>query len=90
MNPREWKREHQIALLIAVVLGLVIGTVVGLYQVDLRNLPYNWRTVSWKFWCEGDWDCIYFHPLYWLAVAARAVLGGAVGAAIIFIRQLLR
>ena len=86
MNPLQWKREHQLALLSAAALGLIIGVTVGLHQVN----PYGVR-VAWKLWCTGSWGgCTYFRPGYWLAVAAWAAFGGAIGAALIFIRQLLR
>ena len=76
MNPREWKREHQIALLCAVALGIIVGTVIGLNRVHAPG----WCPVNWTKCSAG----------YWLAVAAWAAFGGAIGAALIFIRQLLR
>lgn len=34
MNPFHWKREHQIAFLIAVVFGAGMGIYIGLRQIE--------------------------------------------------------
>lgn len=74
MNPLWWKREHQIALAAAAALGLVIGLTWGLHHVHYRMFPDFWRS-------DGT---------YWLSVGAWGLFGGAIGAAFVYIRQLLR
>lgn len=40
MNPLNWKRDHQIAFLIAVLLGLGMGAYIGQRQLDPSTSGY--------------------------------------------------
>ena len=40
MNPPHWKREHQIAFLVAVVFGAIMGITIGLLQVEPSTSLY--------------------------------------------------
>jgi hypothetical protein len=85
MNPLEWKREHQIALACAAAIGGVAGLIFGL----ARTNAYDYSTWG-KLWCEREYSCIYLLNGYWLKVIFWTALGGSIGAALIYIRQLLR
>jgi hypothetical protein len=43
MNPLQWKREHQLALLIGAALGCMYGLVFGLEHVSQRGTEFVWR-----------------------------------------------
>ena len=45
MNPLEWKREHQIALLCAIALGCLAGLIIGAIPIFLC-LPFEWLLVA--------------------------------------------
>jgi len=47
MNPLRWKREYQIAFLVAVVFGAVIGIFFGLRQVEPSTSLYWLHVGSW-------------------------------------------
>jgi hypothetical protein len=87
MNPLEWKREHQLALLCAIGLGLALGTSVGIWQVDTCC-----GRLRVHLWCQGPGDrfCTDFVPVYWLLVGLWGALGGFICALLVYIRQLLR
>jgi ABC-type xylose transport system permease subunit len=36
IDPRNWSRQHQIALIVAVVVGMVLGGVVGLTASEVQ------------------------------------------------------
>jgi len=36
MDPRNWSRQHQIALALAIVVGMVLGGVVGLTASEVQ------------------------------------------------------
>jgi hypothetical protein len=75
MNPLQWKREHQIALVCAFVLGAILGWMLGLRLTTAHFAAYldRWRYVR-----------------YWAAVGSWGLFGGAIGAVLVYIRQLLR
>jgi H+/Cl- antiporter ClcA len=85
MNPLEWKREHQIALLCAIALGCFSGFIVGLLVLD-SHTRFRWGAL----WCEWQYSCVYFLNGYWLRVLSCSILGGVSGATLVYIRQLLR
>ena len=74
MNPLNWKREHQIAFLCAAALGCLLGLVAG----------FQWVRPN------GHFEINYLPLGYWLLLMFWATLGGLIGAAVIYIRQLLR
>lgn len=82
LDPRSWKREHQIALVSAIVLGFFVGVLVGVYLVTSYN-PYAYY--SWTFWwlLGGTFG-------YLLRVASWGVVGSLIAAALVYVRQLLR
>ena len=38
MDPRNWSRQHQIALALAIVVGMVLGGVVGLTASEVQPI----------------------------------------------------
>lgn len=88
MNPLHWKREHQIALVMAIALGAAVGWFIGLREVS----PYGHE--YWTLWCQAPSafygsDCTFIEPGYWLLVVVWAAAGSTFSATIIVIRQLL-
>jgi hypothetical protein len=47
MNPLHWKREHQIAFLVAALFGTGIGIFVGLRQVEPSSELYWLHAALW-------------------------------------------
>ena len=47
MNPIHWKREHQIAFLVALVFGAGMGIFIGIRQVDPSIGPDWLHVASW-------------------------------------------
>ena len=85
MNPFEWKREHQIALICAVGVGCVVGVILGAF-VTPSYVSFRWG----RLWCDYGYSCVYFLQGYWLLILFWTMLGGVVGGAVVYIRQLLR
>lgn len=85
LNPMTWKREHQIALMLAIAIGCIGGVLVGLYSTETYS-SFRWGAL----WCEGRYSCFYLLNGYWLKITLWASLGAAIGAALVWIRQLLR
>lgn len=86
MNPLGWKREHQIALLLAIAVGIVAGVVVG-YLVyasgrgaDGASGFGSWLKYSFRFYRRSF---EFQRPGIWWGLT-----GGSVGAALIYIRIL--
>lgn len=85
MNPLEWKREHQIAFVCAIGLGCLVGILVGFAETETYT-SFRWGTL----WCERQYSCVYLLNGYWLKIILWTALGGLIGAALVYIRQLLR
>jgi hypothetical protein len=86
IDPRRWKKEHQIALVCAVALGAIVGLLVG-FQVTEDYTGFRWGAL----YCpNGNWSCSYLLTGYRLKMLEWMVLGGMIGAAFVYIRQLLR
>jgi hypothetical protein len=86
LNPIEWKREHQVALAGAAAIGCLGGLIFGLAWSD----TFSW--FQWgELWCDRRHNnCFYLLNGYWLRIIFWTALGGSVGAALVYIRQLLR
>lgn len=77
MNPINWKREHQIALVLALIIGAVIGLVTG--YIAYASSSGASGGVSFSYWVDNP---IRYAGLWW-------GLGGAgVGAAVLYIKRL--
>ncbi len=93
MNPLQWKREHQLALLLTVAIGTGIGVAFG-YTVHrggysfgswlINNLPYYRDGNCWGNNCPSNWHL----PRYYGAFG-WGIFGGCIGAAIIYINRLI-
>jgi hypothetical protein len=82
---RDWKREHQAALIGAIVLGCLIGFVFGLAQIDY--VVRRWNNALWEisaFDFLGRNLMFFYGTLFWTAFC------GVVGGAVVYITQLLR
>jgi hypothetical protein len=86
LDPRQWKREHQIALTCAIALGAVVGIICGVQLTDTYT-GFRWGAL---YCAHRDWDCAYLLTGYRLQLIEWMALGGLVGAALVYIRQLLR
>ena len=94
LDPRDWEREHQVALIAAFAIGVVAGAVVleflpGRYGVRSCGLSYLFSSLFDfdQYWARRlgrivgkCWDLYFFWPLF----------GGLIGGGIVYIRQLLR
>jgi hypothetical protein len=76
MNPLEWKREHQIALLISAGIGFVFGLIFGLHEL---NTP-----------CWVSMGCIKENVIYWITIVGDGICGAIIAAVIIYTVQLMR
>lgn len=74
MNPANWKREHQVALGVAMLVGAALG-ILALY---LSTQPPGGYLSLWLW--RRDWAELFVWP------AIGALLGGGV----VYVRQLLR
>jgi hypothetical protein len=87
MNPLDWKREHQAALLIAAALGAFIFTTLMFHNIS---------------GCAGSFiGSTYYYPVFgidwgpflarcWFQILIWPFVGAISGAAVIYIRQLMR
>jgi hypothetical protein len=77
MNPFEWKREHQIALVAATLLGFAIGMAFGYARGDSLHF--------------SDWLYYAFNPHYGnFGEFGWGIFGAIIGAAVIYLAQLMR
>jgi hypothetical protein len=79
---KSWPHEHQIALVVTFAIGWIVGVVLGFFVSILGRPDYDPPTFA--TWVLGS--SAYFP----LASLAAGLMGGLVGAAIIYVRQLLR
>lgn len=78
MNPLHWKKEHRLALCLAVGVGFLIGVIPGIeYASPFYCLVYSG-------YCDPG------AGLRYLALIGWPLFGGGIGAAIIYIWQLMR
>jgi hypothetical protein len=79
---RSWPRDHQVALVVTFAIGWIVGVVLGFFVSILGRPDYDPPTFA--TWALGS--SVYFP----LASLASGFAGGLVGAAIIYVQQLLR
>jgi hypothetical protein len=85
MNPLTWKREHRAALICAAALGALVGAIFGFFYLN-PNRHFEWCVGFNYLTCGGP-----YLPLgYLLLLVLWVILGGLIGAAVVYIRQLLR
>jgi hypothetical protein len=70
INPLTWRREHQLALIVAAIIGVIIGLAVGYMYHRVQ-----FATSSLWFW---SWSSFRW-----------AAIGAIIGAAVVYIRQLV-
>jgi prolipoprotein diacylglyceryltransferase len=73
MNPLQWRREHQVALLLGIVVGIALGFVTGYMHHDVH------------FENPGQFSSY----LTGGSAIRWGVLGALIGGTIIYMRQLL-
>ncbi len=80
MNPMNWSREHQIALLLAVLIGITVGVIIGYAVYAAGSGADGARSMS-------VWLTQYptRHGVHWWALT-----GGLVGVGVTFFRRLTR
>ncbi len=78
MNPLRWKRNHQIALVLAIAVGASLGIVVG-YLVYSSGRGAG-GAISFGYWLSRP---LRSAGLWW------GLFGAGVGAAAIYLRRLL-
>ena len=84
LDPREWKKEHKVALVGAIALGCVIGLVFGSAHV-------NWDYVRVNLWYEiSNMYLTDRGVLSVLSVLLWTLFGGVVAGSVVYITQLLR
>src|SRR5581483_1994173 len=86
LDPRRWKREHQVAFCCAVAVGALLGLICGLQLTD-DYTGFRWGALYCPY---GDYSCSYLLTGYRLRIIEWMIGGGVVGAALVYIRQLLR
>jgi hypothetical protein len=77
MNPFRWKRERQVALMLAIGLGFFVGFIAGRAFIE----PYG-HYIRYANKYRG------YIGTYWLLVTIWGTIGGAIGAVIVLIVQL--
>ncbi|MGD0533044.1 MAG: hypothetical protein ABSA62_12465, partial [Methyloceanibacter sp.] len=83
MNPLLWRREHQIALLVAAGIGCILGITIGYAISDYDGFHPFW------VYLVGGW-CCHSIQVYDGRSLISGLLGAITGGAIVYIRQLLR
>jgi len=89
IDPRTWKREHKIALLLAIVLGAALGAWVGGRAFAPSTDMGGWTVIARNYcgWhiCADLWF-VDLPP----SVVGWSFLGAVMGGVLVYIRQLLR
>jgi hypothetical protein len=82
VNPLNWKREHQLAMAVAAAIGCVAGLMVAYFLYD----PRPGYSPFWTFSNGVNWR--YVSGI--IGVVGWALLSTIIGAAVVYVRQLLR
>jgi len=90
MNPLYWKREHRVALAIAIVIGAAVGIVVGYFAYAAEM---GIATTSFINWLKGPFrysNQRAFHVTHLLDLAALwwGLFGAGIGAGVAYVRHL--
>jgi hypothetical protein len=81
MNPFEWRRKEQLALILGAVVGIPLGMVLGYFLYAAGSGAAGAISLgSWLF----NWS---FHPSRFFG---WGLFGGVVGASIVYISHLVR
>ena len=78
VNPALWKREHRAALVLTTAIGICLGLVVG--YLAYATGSGDERAAPFTHWIDYSFDS----GIWW------GLFGGTMGAAIIYVVQLLR
>lgn len=73
MNPLNWKREHQIALLAGTLLGAAVNILIFILVISDSYYPPLWcgfGRYGWTCWLNGFW----IRVLLWAAIGAGMAL----------------
>jgi hypothetical protein len=81
MNPLKWKSEHQIALLVCSGIGFILGSIFELHEISTYGYKLYWSVDNYND------HSINF---YWTIVGIVGLFGAIIGAAIIYVVQLMR
>jgi len=74
MNPANWKREHQVALCVAVVLGAALGALTLYLATNTSGSPID----------------LWLWRRSWTELALWPVMGAIIAGGIVYVHQLLR
>ncbi len=88
LNPLTWKREHQAALVIAAALGAIVGVIFVNYQLPVCGRGFFHVGGPSEYFMRINWPG--FLARCWLTMVFWPALGAGAGAAIVYVRQLLR
>jgi hypothetical protein len=87
MNPLRWKRELQVALILAATIGVPLGIILGHITTG---------GTTWELWSRApndyNWPPFYWMKTYWgpLTFFWWGLFGASVGAGIVYLIELLR
>jgi hypothetical protein len=90
LDPREWKKEHQVALAGAIALSCLVGLVIGLtIKERFRGLP-DWSERLRDLFCGFTFMCYAYRQDDYFGILFWAVSGGLIVGSVVYITQLLR
>jgi hypothetical protein len=75
MNPLYWKREYQVALVVSFLIGGSIGVIIGYLMYAVYAAEH---AMPLSGWLDAE------------AIAGWGLFGGAIGAAALYVRHLMR
>jgi hypothetical protein len=96
MNPLLWKREHKIALVVAAGCGGMLGSTPLIFgqHIGCRALIVWLRNASYRMsqWITtiGTIPTPTHNPHDWFSLLSWTMMGAFLGAAVIYIWQLMR
>jgi nucleoside permease NupC len=87
MNPFDWKHEHRLALAVAAALGAFIGIIVMFQKIHECAGGYMGSRRLYPIF-GIDWSA--FLGACWFSIIIWPIVGAIIGAALVYIWQLLR